>query len=184
MTSSSRTSKNRRAPKPKGEPTPIDLEVRNQVVLLLVSGVPVDAAREAAQSQMGLSAAVAAAAVEQAQAAIVLAADVDRRRELGIAYHRLNDLYAKGVEMMEPKVALAAQRELNRLLALADADRIAAEALQSASSESAEGHELAAIADHLLPLKLAPASHPLSEHARIAADHMRRCQAWKPRKSR
>lgn len=171
MPSSARTSKNKRGPSP---PPPVAADVRDKLVLLLVAGVAPDQVREVAVTKLGVAAAVAAAAVEQAQKSIVLAADVDRRRELGMSIHRINQIYKTSMEMADTKVALAAQRELNRLLGLHDADRIAEDAAAAVAGESPEARELAAVAAHLMPLQLAPARHPLSEHARIAADRVRR----------
>lgn len=151
--------------------------MRDKLVLLLVAGVAPDSAKAAAGDELGLNPKEADAAIEAAQQAIVLAADVDRRRELGVAVHRLNSLYTQSVEMADTKVALSAQRELNRLLELSRLPDTNAPNTGEEPTSSPEADQLAAVAGHLLPLQLAPADYPVQEHARIAADAIRRAGA-------
>lgn len=89
-----------------------------QLILLLISGVSPEAAKDAAVTRLGMTPEAAAKLLVQAQDAIVKAADVDRRRELGVAISRLNTIYAQATAMSDWKIALSAQRELNRLLSL------------------------------------------------------------------
>lgn len=70
--------------------------------------------------------------------------------------------------------ALRAQVEINKLLDLFSVAKAHAERGEGENAPTADGGELDAVASHLLPLNLAPATYPLSEHARIAADMIRR----------
>ncbi len=177
MASSTRTSKKRSTHRAKSKaPPPVDREIRDKLVLLLIGGVSSDIARVAAIERFKLTPAKADATVAEAQQAIILAAAVDRRRELGLAMGQLNDLYSKANQAKEVKTALAIRRELNKLLSLYDTDRLAAEAAAAADADGStqDAQELGAIGAHLIPLDLAPADYPLREHARIAADLVRR----------
>lgn len=142
---------------------------RDKLLLLLINGVREQTAIETAVVKLGVSREQAEALVAEAKAAIHSAADINRRNELGTAYTRLQDLYGKAAAMRDWRTALAAQRELNRLCRLYD-DPGDSEAAEDAA---AAAEELKAIADYLLPLELAPAQLPLSEHARIAAEKIR-----------
>ena len=65
---------------------------------------------------------------------------------------------------------------MNKLQALYDA-KDAPKDEEAMKRESASEVELVDIASHLVPLGLAPADYPLEEHARIAADVVRRYQS-------
>ncbi len=171
MPSSPRTSKKRS--KPRAKPAAIDPSVRDRLVLVLVAGADEAQAVQVATERLKLKATDAKAAVAAAQGAIVAAADVDRRRELAVAKLRLEELIAKAKQAGELKTQLAGMRELSKLLALYDM-RATAEAVNATAGETPEARELKAVASHLLPLKLAAADYPLREHARIAADRLRR----------
>jgi hypothetical protein len=170
MASSPRTSKKRSKPpaKPKVDPA-----VRERLVLVLIAGASDDQALELATTRLELKPAAAAAALDAAKQAIVAAAEVDRRRELALAKLRLEELIAKAKEAGELKTQLAGIRELSKLLALYDAAGVEALAEKEGEQTDAE-RELAAVAGHLLPLELAKPSYPVAEHARIAADWIRR----------
>lgn len=100
---------------------------------------------------------------------LLAAADVDRERELGTAIVRTDTIFRKAMVEGDNKTALAAQRELNRLLGLYR-DGEEAGATKTDFQAAANAVEiLEAVKRHLLPLKLAPADYPIQEHARIAA---------------
>ena len=126
----------------------------NQVIALLLTAQPVDG--------------VDPELVKEARDRLALAADVDRRHELGKAIQRLEGLFTQALEE-DAKTALAVQKELNRLMCLYEVT----EPVKAADRGTESQQELARIADHLLPLNLAPAEYPLSGHARIAADLLR-----------
>ena len=151
----------------------VDPKAREQVVLMLVAGIQPEAAEAAARDRLKLTAAAATATLAAAQHAILLAASVDRRRQLGISIKRLDDLYQRALKIADNRVALQTQKELNRLLDLAHLSEAGADA-DGSPAEAPEARELKAVADHLLPLGLAAADYPLREHARIAADRIRR----------
>jgi len=150
----------------KSKPRDPDLD---KIVLLLVTGVDAKSAREAATSKLGIPKARAVRLIAEAAAAIQTAADYHRDHEIGTAYIRLNDLYVRSLRINDTKTALAAQRELNRLLRLYD---VSSDDAPETDAEST----IALIASHLLPLGLATESYPLPEHARLAADIVRRTQ--------
>lgn len=154
----------------------VPAEVLQSIILRLVSGAEVPAVRAEAIAS-GSTPRLIDAAIAEAQRAIALTADVDRRRELGVAYKRLNTIYQSAIDKGSNDVALKAQRELNRLLSLHNTELMAQAAADAAAGTTPAEKELAAVAAHLLPLKLAPESHPLAEHARVAADLARRARA-------
>ena len=170
MASSPRTSSKRSKPpaKPKVDPA-----VRDRLVLVLVAGASDAQALELATTRLQLKPAAAQAALDAAKQAIVAAAEVDRRRELAIAKLRLEELIVKAKEAGELKTQLAGMREMSKLLALYDATGVDAPAGNECEQTDAE-RELAAVAGHLLPLELAKPTYPVAEHARIAADYIRR----------
>ena len=68
--------------------------------------------------KLQLTAEQANVAIEHAKKAILDAAEIDRDKARGEAVFRFNDLYERSLHMQDVKSALAAQKELNRLLAL------------------------------------------------------------------
>lgn len=145
--------------------------LRDRIVLLLVNGMSVEAA-EGFAVQSGADLETARRVVAEARKRITVAADYTRDEQIGRAVMRLDDLYAKSIAGQDTRTALQAQRELNRLLDL------------YAGSSRAEGagvdaselrRQLDLIAGYLLPLKLAEEHYPVEEHARMAAEVIRRC---------
>ncbi len=112
-------------------------------------------------------------AVKKAAKKITTAADYNRTKEAGTAYFRLNDIYKKALKSADIKTALAAQKEISKLIGLYGG------VVQNMASDDGESDitdsqaELTAIGKHLLPLGLAPDDYPLKEHARIAAEKIR-----------
>lgn len=105
----------RSQPPRRTKPPPED--VVDRVLLALVRNVaPTELEKNAAQ--LGTDAAGVAAAIAEARRRITLAARFNRDQEMGRAYHRLNDLYKTSTAIQDAKTALAAQRELHRLLGL------------------------------------------------------------------
>ncbi|HOM18470.1 MAG TPA: hypothetical protein PLQ00_14160 [Thermoguttaceae bacterium] len=132
----------------------------DQAILLLVSGLSAEAAANALQSKLGVSAAQAIAAAKEAEKKIILAANYDRTKELGTAISRLNDLYRRAVAIQDTKTALQIQRELNKLLDLYD-HPMAAE-MEHVDTESLSR-------SYLQGLGLGDADTPLPELCRRAA---------------
>ena len=103
---------------------------------------------------------------------LLAVADVDRELELGIAIVRTDMIFRKATVDGDNKTALAAQRELNRLLGLyRDGEQAGAKGGDMVGAAEALA-TLNMVAAHLLPLGLAPADYPIQEHARIAADRV------------
>jgi hypothetical protein len=152
-------------------------EAVDKVVLMLVSGVSAEAAEVACVEKLKLKRADAKAAIIDARRRITIAADYNRTEEIGTAYIRLHDLYKRSLNVQDVKTALAAQKELNKLLDLYTALRTG-ELEEATDGEMGErgiaAAELAAVREHLLPLELAPEDYPIAEHARIAADLIRK----------
>lgn len=120
------------------------------------------------------------AALEEARRRIKKAAFADRELQLGISMERCNEIYRTAVK--DPKtlnIAMTAQREINKVLGLTEK---AAETAGGDGEGEGEGEEMRKVREYLLPLKLAKASYPLSEHARLAADVVREWRSnveWK-----
>lgn len=153
----------------KTQPSQVD-----SIVLMLVSGISPAQAERACTEKLGMGEPQAKRAIAAARRQITIAADYDRIAEIGTAYTRLNDLYSRSLKVSDVKVALAAQKELHRLLALYEHDSAGAGGQSQPAGDDSDNPDIAAIADHLLPLQLAPATYPIAEHARLAADFIRR----------
>ena len=136
----------------------------DKVIRMLISGVSEEAVRHACVENFGLDHAEAAKLVVEGRQQITLAADYHRDEELGTAIARLKDLYSRSIAASEVKTALAAQKELNRLLKLYDAPHEPSGEIETA--EVRADHQAAF--DHLVPLDLAGPDAPLAEHARLA----------------
>lgn len=148
--------------------------LRDRLLLLLVNGMTVEAA-EGYCVQQGLDQDSSKGAVQDARKRLTVAADYARDEQLGRAVMRLDDLYAKAIAGQDPRTALQAQRELNRLLNLYGGS--AARDPEGGGAELGDmRRQLELIAAHLVPLGLTDASYPLEEHARLAADIVRRSQ--------
>ena len=145
--------------------------MRDRVVLLLVNGMSAEAA-EAFAIQSGAGPDEARQIVGEARKRITVAADYTRDEQIGRAVMRLDDLYAKSIAGQDIRTALQAQRELNRLLDLYAASGRGDGGGGEDAAELRRQVEL--IASYLLPLHLADDSYPVEEHARMAADLIRR----------
>ena len=135
-----------------------------------MNGLDRNEAIRAATDELEVDRQYAATLVDLAIDKIAVAADYERRTEIGQSYHRLNHLYTVSLRQDDPRAALAAQKELNRLLDLYPNDsepdsNLASEAVDNAKT-------LDVIREHLLPLNLAPDDYPIEEHARIAAERL------------
>ena len=93
-------------------------EILDKLILLIVSGVGESDLLKAAVEKLSLSPAQAARSLKSARRKITIAADFNRDAEVGTAYLRLNDLYTRCLKIQDTRTALAAQRELNKLLNL------------------------------------------------------------------
>lgn len=151
-----------------------DQELIDRAVLLIVSGLSVEAAAGTLQSKLGVTAAKAAAAAKKAEKKIVLAANYDRTRELGTAIARLNDLYRRAVAIQDTKTALQIQREINKLLDLYDRP------LPTETGETDETEQNLA-RRYLEGLGLGDAETPLAELCRRAAAKLLEVQTHPPR---
>lgn len=101
---------------------------------------------------------------------LLAAADVDRNRELGTAIIRTDTIFRKAMIEGDNKTALAAQRELNKLLGLyQDGEKAGTGDGEDVTNAADAVEALRAVRGHLLPLGLASAEYPIQEHARIAA---------------
>ena len=145
---------------------PIDPDHLDQAVLMLVSGRSAQSAESQCMARFGMTLADAKAAVVEARQVITLAADYNRDEQFGLAVKRLNDLYCKSMDDEEYLAALAAQKEINRMMGLYDkASSGSGVVAEDPSASSA----LQRVRDHLLPLGLASEAYPVDEHARLAA---------------
>jgi hypothetical protein len=121
--------------------------------------------------KLGIPAASVNRVLAAARRKITLAADYARDQEIGKALARYNNLYERAVAMQDVKSALAAAKETCRLLGLNRKPEV------NIAKDAGDGDEAARIRlceDHLHPLGLAPREHPLEEHARLAAQAIRK----------
>lgn len=145
-----------------------------KVVLLMVKGVSGDNLTKICMSRLGMEQHEADEVIANARRKLTRAADYNRDEQLGTAVARLNEIFASAFQGEDPKTALAAQKELNKLLDLYNQPPAGPEGAEGGSESDGE---LAAIAAHLLPLTLAADDYPLREHARIAAEEIRKGRA-------
>jgi len=126
------------------------------------------------------------AAIEAAVEKVTRAAHFHRDHELGKALTRLNQCYQKAVTIQDTKTAIAAQRELNRLLGLGTPGSIGPESAPSGESgESADpdarrienehlANLVAAVETHLEPLGLSDSLEDTdADLVRLAAERIR-----------
>lgn len=139
-----------------------DTQAVERAVLMLVSGMTLDATITTLKEKIGVAAKKAESIAKKAQKKIILAAHYDKTKELGTAIARLNDLYRRAVAIQDTKTALAIQREINKLLDLYDKPTDTA-ATDITDSEN----ELAR--RYLANLGLGDESTPLPELCRRAA---------------
>lgn len=147
-------------------------DVIDSATLALVAGQ--SAARvESYLVTRGIAREDASAAVRAARSRITVAADYVRDEQLGKAVLRLEDMYAKALASKPPNTAtaLAAQKELNKILNLYDAPPPLDGGHDIDDTQTAQ--ELRLVGSYLVPLGLASQELPVAEHARIAADLIR-----------
>lgn len=136
-----------------------------ELVVLITRDVPEPMLLKAARERHNVDETNAKKLLAAARRKLTLAARYHRDREIGLAYKRLNALFASSLQTSQNAVALAAQKELNKLLNLYSTPEIETQDTSSPANTAAEN----AIRDHLVPLELADASAPLVEHVRIAS---------------
>ena len=145
-----------------------------RVLLWMVSGLAGAELETACIAKLDVDASQVKAVIAEARKRLTLAAEYNRDELLGTALTRLNDLYSRCIRTQNEAKALDVQREINRLTGLyRPASLLGGD--DGAVSESSE--ELAAVAEQLLPLKLASESYPLREHARLAAQRITQLEA-------
>lgn len=114
------------------------------------------------------------AILHHARRELLDAAGYDLAEQLGTALTRLNDVYARAVRASDCRTALAAQREIDRLLSLQRANQ---EGTMKGPGVEKARQELADIMRHLAPLGLAAGGDPPAEHAKRAARLIRKLRA-------
>lgn len=160
-----RTAKRKKKParKPRATAKPrFPAGLVDRLVLMLVSNVPPDAIAASAD-KLDTTPQVLAAAVTEARRQITLAADFHRDREIGLAYKRLNEIFRRSLAIQDGKTALAAQKELNKLLRLYEPGPAGPVEVTTDG-----GSDAAAAREHLATLGLADEDEPLAELARLA----------------
>ena len=141
----------------------------DKVVLLLTSGTALGRVEQFCAAQ-GASDQLTKKVIKSARLKVTLAADYSREEQVGTAISQLNDLYAKSIIAKDPRTALQARRELNRLMGL----------YGDSPGETPTGQNveelvqtIETIKGYLIPLGLADESYPIQEQVRIAADIIR-----------
>ncbi|HUX17285.1 MAG TPA: hypothetical protein VMW52_12490 [Phycisphaerae bacterium] len=151
-------------PKPKPQPTPttnpsasapsapaaLDAATREKVLALLTSGLGEASVLAACTAPppapgksggLGLSAADAESAVEAARAKLLLIARANWTEERGRAIARCHDIYKRSLTVQDGKTALAAQRELGKIMALYAAPLAAEPVDEPAAGEASDGSD-------------------------------------------
>lgn len=141
-------------------------ETRDKLILLLVSGMGPAAVAQAAADKLKIPPAAVKKEIAAARRQIAEAAAFDKRHQAGVAITRLQDIYRRSLAVQDTKTALAAQRELAKLLDLYKPTK-PAEAQTAGSTD--EAATIAAALRHLAPLGLAAEGAPLPELCRLAA---------------
>ena len=130
-------------------------------VVMLCNGVSAGAVEEAIAKTFSLPLPKARSVVQAAKRKIVQAAYSNREEELGVAIHRLHELYRRAMATQDNRTALEAQKELNRLLGLYQR----ASTTEGGPTNSAE----AQARKYLEQVGLGDAKTPLPELCRRAA---------------
>jgi hypothetical protein len=152
------------------DPTPPPAgNLKDQVTLLLINGTPVDAVVGFC-FQRGLDPDAAKGVVAEARKRITVAADYTRDEQVALAFTRFNDIYGKSMAVKDHRTALAAQKELNRLLGLNSPAR---DAVGGDEDIVTVRRQVELMASYLIPLGLVPDTYPVEEHARVAAEIIR-----------
>lgn len=154
----------KRTPAPAVAPEIVDQTIA--LLLALESNTEVTAALTS--DKLGLDPAAAEAAIAEAKRHLAIKAGTDRTLELGRTKARLDNLYRRSVQAQDCKTALAALRELIRLLALGSPAPIGA-AAQATSAADPAAHDDAARAREHLAMAFPGLDAPLDELARMAA---------------
>lgn len=144
-----------------------------RVLLWMVSGLAGAELETACVAKLDVDPAHVKAVIGEARKRLTLAAEYNRDELLGTALTRLNDLYSRCIRTQNEAKALDVQREINRLTGLYRSAAL----LGGDDSGGESSEELAAVAEQLLPLKLASESYPLREHARLAAQRIAMLEA-------
>jgi hypothetical protein len=150
--------------------------VVDRVLLWMVSGLSGNDLVNACIAKLEVDPAQVKGVIDEARKRLTVAADYNRDELLGTALTRLNDLYARCIRQVadgNPNLgkALDVQREINRLVGLYRQPSLPPSGGSEGGGETSD--ELAAVAEHLLPLGLADEHLPLREHARLAAQRIR-----------
>jgi len=114
--------------------------------------------------KLGLSESEANGTIEQALSEITLAADFDRRNEIGKAVIQLDDIYDKTIRIQDQKTALAVRKEKSKLLGLYPTNSV----IEKEDTTDGRGYEDTAIRCHLLPF-VGDDTTPTVELARLAS---------------
>lgn len=93
-------------------------DLLDKIIRLLCNIADRSSIVSACLNKLGLTGGDVDAAIDQAQRKLTRAADFHRDHEFGRAVTRINELYQRAVTVQDTKTALAAQRELNKLLDL------------------------------------------------------------------
>lgn len=147
----------------------IDPAHLERAILLLTNGLSVDRVAMNLVATLGADAPAAEAAVNEARRRLTLAADFNRDEEIGKSRRTLESLLSICMAKKDVKTALQVQAKLIDLMGLKPAKD---EAPSDEGDESAG--RLRVIEGYLLPLKLVETTYPIEEHARVAAEIIRR----------
>jgi len=147
----------------------IDNKAIDKVVLLMAAGMSHGDIEQAAVEKLAISATSLPSIIAAARRKITLAADYNRDEQIGTAVTRLNDIYSRSLRSLDNRTALAAQKELSKLLDIYKPRN--SEPVNKVNVDAIKILDL--VKSHLIPLGLTTDVTPIDEHARIAAETIR-----------
>lgn len=143
----------------------IEPETLDKIILLLISGLTAETVLATCQNQFQLEPKTATVAIRKAKKKIFLAAKYNPAEQIGVAITRLNSLYKQSLRVQDVKTALAAQKELNKLMDL----YVSTGAQQPQTAAAGHDETIERVRMHLESLGLGTASDSVEELARRAA---------------
>lgn len=160
----------------------IPRETVSKIVQLIANGATrEDIGKSETCSTLGIDPADATRAWKAAWRMIHKGGELSAADDRALSIIRTREIANRALRQKDPRTALVAQRNLERLLDARDGGALPHGADAGDAPVNEAEAELEKIRAHLLPLNLAAADYPISGHARVAAeiirDHLTRCKA-------
>lgn len=140
----------------------------DKIIALMIRGVADDRLLRVCEAE-----GVSSATIAEARARLVASLNYSRDEARALALQRMQAAYEKAVKDKDTRAMISALKEVHRLQGIFEVAPGGSDERGASESDA----ELQAVREHLLPLQLAPDDMPISEHARIAAEEIRRARA-------